>query len=466
MTRCHNLLLVSLILSFPVYSGTIEVAQWIPWNFISSEIISTPINVHVTEPVFEMQIQELRPVAKDLEIVISGGISNLAFNQNGMSASENLKAEIHMSSLKLDQVIRRVFNGNIIEVHLEAVCTPIQIRINELQAQTHSVFVNDQSYWRPELTDVELNIPANAWSVSDFTCSGIGGVGDEIASQIKNALTNPAMFRSIIKNWLAVEIRSAFLTSWNALLMSTGKEIKVTSMGKPGDQGLVVYGELPTKTSRIVRLPSVNANQLSAANPQLIISDIGFEALLEDKFLAMAPQRFNLQKVDGFAKLMKSRLTQYFVWPDLRRFNSSTPFNISTNANESMLSLKAESNNQWTAYLNSNGMIQTAIGGSEIDYINFGMTVTTKMSVAVKDSKITIKNGASDLQLKWSYGLLYSMLYRPNNRIAIDILKGALNGFFSNQSVVQDLPVIKLDNREWKLQNWKQTNNLITMDWL
>lgn len=466
MTRRHNLLLVSLILSFPAYSGSIEVAQWIPWNFVSKEIISTPINVHVTEPVFEMQIQELKPVAKDLEISISGGITNLAFNQNGMNASETLKAEINMSSLKLDQVIRRVFNGNIIEVHLEAVCTPIQIRIHELQAQTHSEFVNDQSYWRPELTDIEMNIPANAWAVSDFTCSGIGGVGQEIASQIKNALTNPAMFRTLIRDWLAVEIRSAFLTGWNSLLMSTGKEIKVTSMGKPGDQGLVVYGELPTKTARVVSLPTINASTLSAANPQLIITDKGFEALLEDKFLAMAPQRYNLQKVEGFAKLMKSRLTQYFVWPDLRRFNSSTPFNISTNTNESQLTLKAESNNQWTAYLNSNGVIQTAIGGSEIDYINYGMTVSTKMSVSVKDSKITIKNGASDLGLKWSYGLLYSMLYRPNNRIAIDILKGALNGFFSNQSVVQDLPVIKLDNREWKLQNWKQTNNLITMDWL
>jgi hypothetical protein len=466
MTRRHNLLLVSLILSFPAYSGTIEVAQWIPWNFISKEIISTPIEVRVSEPQFEMQIQELKPVANNLQISIDGGISNLAFNQNGMSASENLKAEIHMDSLKLDQIIRRVFNGNIIEVHMEAVCTPIHIMISDLRAETHSVFVNNQSYWRPELMDVEINIPANAWSVSNFTCSGIGGVGEEIASQIKTALTNPAMFRSIIKDWLAVEIRSAFLTAWNSLLMSTGKDIKVTSMAKPGDQGVVVYGELPTKTSRMVQLPSINPAQLSAANPQLIISDKGFEALLEDKFLAMAPQRFNLQKVDGFAKLMKSRLTQYFVWPDLRRFNSSTPFLMSSNTNESQLSLKQETNNQWTAYLNSNGMIQTAIGGSEIDYINFGMTVTTKMTASVKDSKITIANGASDLQLKWSYGLLYSMLYRPNNRIAIDILKGALNGFFSNQSVVQDLPIIKIDNQEWKLQNWKQTNNLITMDWL
>lgn len=466
MTRCHNLLLVCLILSTPAYSGTIEVAQWIPWNFVTKEIISTPIQVRVSEPEFEMQIQELKPVARDLEIAIDGGISHLVFNQNGMSASEALKAEIHMSSLKLNQIIRRVFNGNIIEVHLEAVCTPIHIVINDLRAQTHSTFVNDQSYWRPELTDVEINIPANAWSVSNFTCSGIGGVGEEIASQIKTALTNPAMFRTLIKDWLAVEIRSGFLTAWNSLLMSTGKDIKVTGMGRPGDQGLVVYGELPIKTSREVRLPNVNAAELSAANPQLIISDLGFEALLEDKFLAMAPQRFNLQKVEGFASLMKSKMKQYFVWPDLRRFNSSTPFNISTNADQSRLSLKAETNNQWTAYLNSNGLIQTVIGGSEIDYINYGMTVSTRMTVSVKDSKITISNGASDLQLRWSYGLLYSMLYRPNNRIAVDLLKGALNGFFSNQSVVQDLPVIKLDNQEWKLQNWKQNNNLITMDWL
>lgn len=466
MTRCQNLILVSLILSFPAYSGTIEVAQWIPWAFISREVIETPIVVRVHEPQFEMQIQELRPVAHNLELSIDGGITNLEFNDQGMNATENLKADIRMSGLELDQIIRREVGGNVFEVHIEARCSPISIHISELRANTKSSFVQGNSYWRPELTQLDILIPQNAWSVSEVTCTGIGGVGAEISSQIKNALTNPAMFNSMISDWLSIEIRNAFLSSWNSLLLSTGKDIEVTYMGKPTKDGISVYGELPIKTNRKVSLPAVSTSQLSPANPQLIISDKGFEALLEDKFLAMAPQKFNLQKVDGFAKLMKSRMTQYFVWPDLRRFNSSTPFYISTHTDQSMLTLTPSSANQWTAYLNSNGVIQTEMGGSQIDYINFGMTVATKMSVSVTDSKIKISNGASDLQLKWSYGLLYQMLFRPNNRIAVDILKGAMNGFFSNQTVIQDLPVIRMDDREWKLQNWKQNNNIITMDWL
>lgn len=466
MTRCQNLILVSFFIALPAYSGTIEVAQWIPWAFISREIIETPISVRVNEPSYEMQIQELRPVAHDLQISIDGGISKIEFSDAGMKASESLKADIRISGLVLDQIIRREVNGNIFDVRIQANCSPISISIAELRAFTNSSFVQDQAYYRPELMDVAIDIPANSWSVSDVTCTGIGGVGAEIASQIKNALTNPAMFSTMIRDWLAVEIREAFLSSWNSLLMSTGKDIQVTDMGKPTSNGVTVYGELPIKTARKVSLPQVSSTQLSGSNPQLILSDKGFEALLEDKFLAMAPQKFNLQKVDGFAKLMKSRMTQYFVWPDLRRFNSSTPFLISTYTDQSMLSLQATAANQWTAYLNSNGVITTEIGGSPIDYINFGMTVSTKMTVSVTDSKIKISNGASDLGLKWSYGLLYSMLYRPNNRIAVDILKGAMNGFFSNQTVIQDLPVIRIDQREWKLQNWKQNNNIITMDWL
>ncbi len=466
MTRCRNLLLASLILSAPAFSGTIEVAQWIPWSFITQEIISTPIEVGITEPSFQLEVQELRPVAQNLSIHISGGISELQFGQNGMSAVEKLSAEISMSSLTIDQILRRDFGGNVIEVHIQARCTPIRIIIKELNARTNAGFIRENNYWRPELNDVQLSIPQNVWTVSSFTCSGIGGVGEEIAAQIKNSLNNPSLFNGLMKSFLGEEVRNVFISSWNSLLMSTGKDIKVTSMARPDDAGLMVYGELPTKTSRSAGLPAFNTASLSTQNPQLILSDKGFETLLEDKFLAMAPQKFNLQKVDGFAKLMKSKMTQYFVWPDLRRFSSSTPFYLSTYTDQSLLTLKAESANQWTAYLNSNGVLQTEIGGSPIDYINFGMTVTTKMSVSVSDSKIKISNGSSELGLKWSYGLLYQMLYRPNNRIAVDILKSAINQFFSNQTVIQDLPVIRIDEREWKLQNWSQHNNLITMDWL
>ena len=466
MTRCRNLLLASLIISAPAFSGTIEVAQWIPWSFVSQEIISTPIEVAINEARYGLEIQELRPTAHNLSININGAVSELIFNQNGMAATKKLSAEISMSSLFIDQILRREFNGNIIEVHLQAKCTPIRISIQELQAKTAATYIRESNYWRPELNEVQMSIPQNAWSVSDFSCSGIGGVGEEVATQIKSALNNPSLFNGLMKSWLGEEVRKVFISSWNSLLMSTGKDIKVTGMARPDEKGLMVYGEIPTKTTRSASLPQINTTTLSTQNPQFILSDKGFETLLEDKFLAMAPQKYNLQKVDGFAKLMKSKMTQYFVWPDLRRFSSSTPFYLSSYTDQSLLTLKAESANQWTAYLNSNGVLQTEIGGSPIDYINFGMTVSTKMSVTVTDSKIKISNGSSELGLKWSYGLLYQMLYRPNNRIAVDILKGAINQFFSNQTVIQDLPVIRIDERELKLQNWSQHNNLITMDWL
>src|SRR6478672_10568240 len=99
MTRCQNLILVSFFIALPAYSGTIEVAQWIPWAFISREIIETPISVRVNEPTYEMAISELRPVAKDLSISIDGGISKLEFNEAGMNAVETLKADIRMSGL-------------------------------------------------------------------------------------------------------------------------------------------------------------------------------------------------------------------------------------------------------------------------------------------------------------------------------------------------------------------------------
>jgi hypothetical protein len=68
--------------------------------------------------------------------------------------------------------------------------------------------------------------------------------------------------------------------------------------------------------------------------------------------------------------------------------------------------------------------------------------------------------------MAWNFGLLYKMLFNPKQRIAVDILQGALGQFFSNQSMEQELPVLHFENRKLKLQNWSSQNNFITMDWL
>ena len=467
MTRCLNALLVSIVL-FPLTTsaGTIEVAQWIPWEFVSKEIYKQPLTIAIQESELQMNFSELTPKLQGVKIDIKGELKNLTFNSSGISSSQAFSANIHVDRIVIDQFIIREFNGNQIQIHLKADCEPLTIAIPVLNTSADTEFVQEAFRWQPELTEVGISIPDNSWSVSPVTCSGIGGVGEEIASTLTKALKDPAAFSPLIKAMVSTELRKVFKEGWEDLLLATGSDLTVTSMGKPGDAGFLVYAELNIKNNKKVILGKTDESLLSAKTPQLVFSAKGFEALLEDKFMDMAPQKFNLQEVSAFSGLMKSRTKQFFAWPDLRRFPSNTPFLLSTHTHQSQLRLLAKPNGKWQANLNANGVLETTIGGAPIDYINFGIGVATEINIKVTDGKLQMASGVSQLELAWNYAFLYQMIYRPNTRIAIDIFKSSLNQFFTNQTVEESLPVLNFQHHEWKLQNWKQQNEIITMDWL
>lgn len=467
MTRCLNALLVSIVL-FPLTTsaGTIEVAQWIPWEFVSNEIYKKPLAIAIQESELQMNFSELTPKLQGVNIDIKGELRNLTFNSSGINSTQSFSTVIQVDRIIIDQFIVREFNGNQIQIHLKAECEPMTISIPMLNTSAASEFVQEASRWQPELTDVGISIPDNSWNVSPVRCSGIGGVGEEISATLTRALKDPASFAPMIKSMLTSELRKVFKEGWDTLLLATGSDLTVTSMSKPGNAGFLVYAELNIKNNRKVLLAQPDESLLSARTPQLVLSALGFEALLEDKFMDLAPQKFNLQEVPAFAGLMKSRTKQYFAWPDLRRFPTNTPFLLSTHSTQSQLRLIAKPNGKWQANLNANGVLETTIGGAQIDYINFGIGVATEVSINVLDGKLQMASGASQLELAWNYGFLYQMIFRPNTRIAIDIFKSSLNQFFTNQSVEESLPVLHFQDREWKLQNWKQQNEIITMDWL
>lgn len=467
MTRCLHALLFSIVFfPFSTSAGTIEVAQWIPWEFVSKEIYKQQLAIAIQESELQMNFAELTPKLQGVKIDIKGELKNLTFNSSGISSSQAFSADIHVDRIIIDQFIIREFNGNQIRIHLKAECEPLSITIPVLNTSANTEFVQEVSRWQPELTDVGINIPDNSWNVSAVSCSGIGGVGEEIASTLNNALKDPAAFAPMIKTMVSTELRKVFKEGWESLLLATGSDLTVTSMSKPGDGGFLVYADLTIKNNKKVILGKPDESLLSSKTPQLVFSAQGFEALLEDKFMDMAPQKFNLQQVAAFAGLMKSRTKQFFAWPDLRRFPTNTPFLLSTHTHQSQLRLHAKPNGKWQANLNANGVLETVIGGSNIDYINFGIGVATEMTINVADGKLQLASGASQLELAWNYGFLYQLIYRPNPRIALDIFKSSLNQFFTNQKVEEILPVLNFQNHEWKLQNWKQQNDIITMDWL
>lgn len=450
-----------------LHAGSIQVAQWIPWNFVKQEFFRQTLDTKVEQSIMALSLGELTPVSRGFSFSLQGNLSALEIDQVGMRAEgHHLQAEIKMDEISIDQFILREFGGNRIRIQLKAKCSGINIVIPEFSAFMNSHFVPEPGSWSPQVNDLQLQIPSQGWSVSPITCTGISGVEDEISAMIKSSLNDPSIIEDFIQQWLSQKVSELWQSSWNSLIMSTGTDLRILEMQKPQSQGITILAELPIASDKNILLSGLERSQFGQDVPQLILSQDGFHALMEDKFLSLSPVRYNLQKVDGFSSLMKSRFKQSLAWPDLRRFPSRTPFYLTSYPNESRLLLKAKSSGIWQAQLNANGVLQTEIQTASIDYLYWGMSVSAEMSASVRDGVIKISTGKSTLGLAWSFAPIYQLIFNPNNRISTDVLKSSINGLFSNQVIEQELPDLKIDGRVWELQNFKGQDEFISMDWV
>lgn len=463
MTGRLALILSLFCLSSNIQAGKIQVAQWVPWNFLSKEIFTVPVDISVSEPSLNLVAGELKPKLTGVAFTLNGNQKNLSLSEEGIHSSHELNAQIRITRTIIDQIVTREFNGNVIEVRIKADCSPITVTVNRFIGETFFQFKETNHGWLPQFIDSGLIIPAGNWRISSFTCSGIGGIGEEIRNSINQALKNPAFFRDLMNEWLADRINRMVLDGWENVTQNP--EIEISSIGKPSSEGVMVLGNLLNESSSDVQLPSMENLQLSAENPQLIISHEGLEKIVENKFLEHAPTNFNLQEISAFRSLMGSRIKQYFAWPDLRRFPSDAPFLLSTYKDQARVRLNRKGH-EWQAEVRANGVVRTEIGQSPIDYILFGIGISTPMSVELKEGLLEITNQSAALSLAWNYALIYQLIFRPDNRIAIDILKNALKDFFSHQKIQQKLPSLSLPGRELNLGNWQEQDEFITMEWL
>ncbi len=464
----RSFLLISLLLlSSPTWAGSLKVAQWLPWEFVSQAWNERVLNFSHQEDELTISWQELRPVVKGVDVQLQGTLGQTQFQSEGLKTSaQNLSATIKIAELSVNQIVKIELNGNIISVRLEAHCSPIHITIPRFSVEAAAQFLREQNYWRPQLSGLNLQIPLAGWTLSSVSCTGAGGVGTVITQRITQALQDPQTLSPLLQEWLAPQIQVAWNNLWQQLLDSTSDHLTVLSMERPSDKGVLLFAELPLNTQREVNLPLVAESLLSSTHPQLVFSQESLEALMEDRLLSMIPAQYNLQQVEGFRTLMGSRVVQSFVWPDLRRFPSQTPFFVIPRLQDSALALRPTTTGAWQAEMKVEGSLQTFINHAPIDYMSWGLNLKTILSLDVQESVLTLKSGKPTTKMVTHFSGLYVLIYKPNQKLSSSILQDAVQGFFKPTTVTENLPTLKWEERSWKLGNWKQQQNLITMDWM
>ncbi|MCE3012202.1 MAG: hypothetical protein LW878_03975 [Proteobacteria bacterium] len=459
--------IVNLLMSSPSVAGSLKAAQWLPWSFISQTWSNQNFNFEHFENQIDLNWQDLKPQLKNVQLQLNGQLGDSQFNRIGLQTqSLDMNASMSIGELTVDQIVKIELNGNNISVRVEARCSGMRITIPRFKTQASGIFIKEKNYWRPELDALDLFIPQAGWEISNLSCTGLGGVGELITKRITQALQDPQTITPFLREWLAPQIQMIWNALWQKLLDSSSNQVTILSMENPSDKGVLLLAELPLQTNRVVQLPLIREGELSHHLPQLVFSQASLEAIMEDRLLAMIPKNYDLREFEEFRTLQNSRLLQSFVWPDLRRFSKNTPFYVVPKPSDSALSLQPSQNSQWQASMRVQGAVQTFIGFSPINYLDWGLSLQTKLSLQVDQSILTIKTAQPTTRMAIHFSGLYFLVYKPNQKLSSSIVQDAVQGFFKPTTVQEELPVLRWNERIWKLQNLERRADLITMDWI
>jgi hypothetical protein len=466
--RTYSVFLALFLMLFALRSlaGNVEVAQWIPWSFVTTQAKKIPLAFQSTQSNFQMNFQEWTPKATNVNFQVQGGLSTLQFDQNGVQAAANtLSAHLTVGQILIDQVIVRDIGGSQIQVRVQATCQPFEIQVSNFSLAAQAPFVRLADHWTPQLSTVSLQLPQGAWTVSPIVCQGPEGIDQKIASLIQTTLSQPASMQEYLKSWLAPQLDQYWGQIWKSLTGEAWQNLKINSMSDPAAQGFFLYGNIETKSSGSVPLPSNLTAALSATVPQLFFSTEAFAALVQENASSVKIENYDLQQIESFSSFMHNRFLQFFMWPDLLNFSRSTPVLFSTLPDQTKVTLQAQKSGVWNLQMQSMGVLRITRKGQLRNYINVGIGMTSTLTTEVKDSHLSLKTQNSKSNISWKFDSEYIRLFDPSTSISSTLLKKASTALFENRTIDQALPVLNWNGQTFKLNGWKQQGSMVSLDW-
>lgn len=458
MTGCLSLVL--LLFSLHAHSGSVEFTQWLPWDFIRKEILPSQLGTTETG----LKAVSLGDIHTTIPYQIDITSRLVAFESSGekISSTHKVNGRILFGALNVDQFITRSINGNSFRVHVKVECAPFHINLTRMEAGGYFSFFPRENFWYPMLDALDLVIPE--WSMGDIYCTGASGVAEEIKVYLTKLLKDPAQMKPQLQQLIQATIEDYFDENWKKL-SSLSPDSRITSMGRPSEKGVMLHGNFKISGRKTIKKNEIDETDLSSGTPQLVLSKEAFAGLLEDKINSSIPQNFNLQRVDGFRKLMSSRTIQFFIWPDLRNFSKNQPFTFFTVPESSRLFLEEKGKGIFEVWYNTNASLMTEIGGSSIEYLQLGLGLKTTLQVTVDQGKINLKSGKASLNLAWAWGALYQTLFLPRNKIDAALIKESVTPLFQNKETSENLPSLFVNQEERKLHHLRIQKRIVTLDW-
>ncbi len=443
----------------------VEVAQWLPWKFVEQELKKVPLSFNLQARDLTLHWQDWHPLLEGTSLQVNGAWTQLQVQATGINAgAQGISAHLAVQKLIVDQTIVKEVGGNRIEIKINAICDPFEIKIPFADLALQSLFQRQNKMLSPKVSDLKLAIH-DGWSISPLVCSGPQGFDQAVSQLLQDSLRSPDSIASLLQNYLSTTLEEKWLTVWKQLTTVGYQNLKVTSMDDPTELGFFIRGDIQAGTDvRKIDLPGNLAAPLKSDSPQLVLTSDGFTALAKERVSHFSFLKFNLQNLDAFHRLMQSRFKQFFVWPDLMNFSKSAPFLLTSDPSQ-IIDLKSLGQGRWSLRSQTKGFIEASRNHLEETYLQWGLGVSSTLSSQVKDSVLKLHVDQAKTNMTWKFDGNYLKKYQPSQKVSSNLIKKIGDSLFTERSFEIQLPVLNLKNRTLKLNNWVESQGLIWMDW-
>ncbi len=454
-----------MVFSIESQASTVEVAQWLPWKFVEQELQNLPLNFMLQPRDVTLQWQDWHPQFKGASLEIGGTWAQLQVQPTGVVAeAHSLSVLLKVQQLVIDQTIVKEIGGNRIEIQVKATCEPFEIKVPAVDFLLQATYQRENAMWSPHISQLKLKV-YDGWSVTPLICNGPQGFEQVLTGLVQDSLKNPESVSILLQNFLTTMIEEKWSHFWNQITTVGYQNLKVLSMDDPGEFGFFIRGEIQSGTDPLrIPLPQGLQASLNTASPQLVLTSEGFATLAKEKALNFSIAKFNLQSLDSFKKLMRSRFLQFFLWPDLMKFSKTAPFWLTSDPSQKV-DIQALGQGKWLLQMHTVGVIEAPREKILQPYLHWGLGASYSLSTQVKDSLLKLSVEQAKTKMTWIFDGDYVKQFKPSQRISSSILKKVGDSLFQGRTFEVQLPVFILKDRILKLNNWNEHEGLIWLDW-
>lgn len=444
--RILPLFVISLLITRPVFAASLVESEFellLPRQFQQNLIDQYWESLQKEEFKFSWNIPDQSYEAPDvnvdlagLRLDISSRLEKPAIAPGGDTVilqSRELMANFHLNSISIDQYIEREIGGVIGRFRIQAKCEDVNVSLKPGQGVFRMSLtpVFSGSLVSARVNSVDLSWTPDGWSVGELKCTGAQGFDDIIRSEIQKLVGDPSLVEKYkgtlleyVQNY--VQGRSIDIATTRTLT-AIRPDIQTT---------LRITGLVGATVNTILR--GTVRVEFSKTEEQdrvfLKLSDLDFAATvstgavlrLPDEFLPSIAKeafragtfigRFSSKQLPGFETLMRSRIAQLLVWPELTKFSKSAEFLFDVRTTKD-LSLKGK-DLKYKVQTKLHAQMYAPKKGRYVRFMDFAIPLRSEVQLSVSDGKMSAKFGKVKLDLIHSWEDCYENKYCPYRRFA------------------------------------------------